>query len=155
MKKILCIYSLIVLCALPVQAQFRKFIPINTPGVIPEGAVPVDQWQSIDRKVIELGVRDVMQSWNGQGLGQKLAEEFYDAQRLEDAISTSAPRNAKVRVMAVQGQQLLQQYLIENKRISHVSVTVKTQVEYEDAQNGFQVRPGTQELVLRVTEDAS
>ena len=86
-----------------------------------------------------------------------LADNFYDKSRLADALTTNVPRDARLRVVAIQGMQTLNQYLQNTpsgveQRVSRVSVTVSTQVEYNDPQSGFRHLDGSNEYILRITE---
>lgn len=132
--------------------EFRQLKAIPTPATLPADAVAVKDLQPIAREIIEEGVENVMAHWNTPQLQEVLSEDFYDAQRLEDNVQTYAPRDADIRLLSIRGHQLLQQYRQNGNRISRVSVTVSTQVEFEDPAQGFQTRQGTLELVLKVTE---
>lgn len=132
--------------------EFRQLKTIPTPATLPTGAVAVKDLQPIPRAVLEEGVENIMAHWNTPQLEEVLSEDFYDAQRLEDNVLTYAPRDANIRLLSIRGHQLLQQYRQDENRISRVSVTVGTQVEFESPAQGFQTRQGTIELILKVTE---
>ena len=155
----------VLLCALgaaPAAAQeLRQFNPIMGPGAtapLPAGAQPVKNFVPITRAEVEAGVRRVMESWNTPQFEQKLAENFYDKQRLGDALDTLVPRDAKIRVLGLQGTQTLSQHVVPDPSglfdtyISRVSATVRTQIEFSSPQGGFQRRDGTNEIILRITQ---
>ena len=107
---------IVLICALgaaPAAAQeLRQFNPIMGPGAaapLPAGAQPGREFVPISRAEVEAGVRRVMESWNTPQFEQKLAENFYDKQRLGDALDTLVPRDAKIRVLGLQGTQTLSQ----------------------------------------------
>jgi hypothetical protein len=134
--------------------EFRSINHIKTPGKVPQGAVAVSQQVPPSREDVTRGVHELMDAWNNGNISEKLADNFYDAQLLEDTISTFVPRDAKIRVLGIQGQQLLQQYEKDGARVSRVSVTVRQQVEFSDPDRGFLRVPGVTELILRITEPA-
>ena len=68
-------------------------------------------------------------------------------------LAAGVPRDAGLRIVSIQGSQILTQYTMagpdgQQALYSRVSVTVRTQVEYNDAQKGFQRLEGTNDLVL-------
>jgi hypothetical protein len=148
--------------AAPAAAQeWRQFNPIIGPGVtapLPAGARPVGDFVPVPRQAVESGVRRVLDAWNTPQFEQKLSEAFYDKARLGDALDTLVPRDAKIRVLGVQGTQTLSQYVVADPSglfdtyVSRVSATVRTQVEFNSPQSGFQRRDGTNEIILRVTQ---
>ena len=102
---------------------------------------------------IEAAVRDIAASWNTPALEPLLAENFYDKSRLLSALAAGVPRDAGLRLVSIQGSQILTQYTMAGPDgrpalYSRVSVTVRTQVEYNDPQKGFQRLDGTNDLVL-------
>ncbi len=141
--------------ALPAAAQEgRGFNPIARPSqapVLPDGAVAVNPPRPLPRETIERAVRQVLEAWNERRLDRVLAKDFRDRERLVDALETKVPRDAKLRLTAVQGWQVLSQFRRGATVVSRVSVTVRTQVEFNDPAAGFQARDGTNEFVLTVT----
>jgi len=141
--------------------ELRQFNPIIGPGVnapLPAGARPVRDFVPVPRQAVESGVRRVLDAWNTPQFEQKLSENFYDKARLGDALDTLVPRDAKIRVLGVQGIQTLSQHVVADPSglfdtyVSRVSATVRTQVEFSSPQSGFQTRDGTNEIILRVTQ---
>ena len=106
----------------------------------------------IERDKIERAVKKVTDAWGSGQLGQVLSPGFRDRDKLMDAIQTKVPRDAKLRVTAIQGWQVLDQYRQGESLVSQVSVTVRTQVEFGDPTAGFQARDGTNEYVMTLTE---
>ena len=143
--------------------EFRGLRPIVTPGVqapLPPGAQPVvGTFKPIDRRELEEVIRALLAKWNTPEFDSTLAETFYDRTRLQDALNTSVPRDARLRVLSVQGIQTLDQHVVAEPSglpidtvVSSVSATVRAQVEFNDAALGFQRREGVIELILRVTQ---
>ncbi|HKK15254.1 MAG TPA: hypothetical protein VJ981_01005 [Gammaproteobacteria bacterium] len=144
--------------------QFRQMVPIATPEFtganLPEGAVPVKQVKPLDRSAVESMLRGVLEKWNAPGMSETLAQEFYDTSRLLDAMDTIVPRDATLKLQSIQGIQTLQQYLMPggdgggDEIVSIVSVTARTQVEFDKPGAGFVRLPGVNEYVLKITEAA-
>ena len=105
-------------------------------------------------------LRGVLGKWNKPGMSETLAQEFYDSRRLLDAMDTIVPRDATLKLQSIQGIQTLQQYLVpaadsgQNEIVSIVSVTARTQVEFEKPGTGFVRLPGVNEYVLKITTAA-
>lgn len=142
--------------------QFRAVRPIATPGAeatVPPGARPVPRMQALTREQVEPLARRVVAAWNTPKMAQTLAESFYDRSRLLDTVDGVVPREATLRLQAVQGVQTLQQYLRPSadgdgeEQVSIVSATVRAQLEF-NAPGGFRRVSGTTELLLEVTEPA-
>lgn len=142
--------------------QFRLMIPIATPAEsnLPKGAVPVKQVKPLNRGAVESMLRGVLDKWNKPGMSETLAQEFYDSSRLMDAMDTIVPRDATLKLQSIQGIQTLQQYLVQgtnggqNNLVSIVSVTARTQVEFEKPGAGFVRLPGVNEYILKITTTA-
>lgn len=156
---IVCLISGIVYS---VQArQFRLFNPIASPEAptvnLPEGAIEAVQLEPLEREFIDEAVKEAIAQWNTPGMAETLAEEFYDSSRLLDAMGTIVPRDAALRVQSVQGVQTLQQYNVsgddgQEVKVSVVSVTVRTQLEFTSPQTGFVRLPGVNEFILEVEQ---
>ncbi|MSR13773.1 MAG: hypothetical protein EXR86_04260 [Gammaproteobacteria bacterium] len=142
--------------------QFRYLQPIATPSTrsaaLPAGATPVEPIVALSRDQVEPALTRVIESWNSQALGEQLGDGFYDKSRLLDAIDTTAPRDASLRLQSIQGVQTLQQYLEPDpvtegstRLVSRVSVTARTQLEFTAGDGSFTRRPGVNEFILRIT----
>lgn len=133
----------------------RTFNPIARPAArpaLPDGAVRVTPPIPLTREQVERAVTRVAEAWGGRQLDQVLAPQFRDRQKLVDALETKVPRDASLRVTAIQGWQVLDQYRKDGALVSRVSVTVRTQVEFNDPAAGFQARDGTNEYVMTLTD---
>lgn len=160
----ICVALTVLLGGLP-QAQsqeMRRFNRIVTPlaaPTLPPGARAVTSARPVSRAKVESAVQQIAASWNTPLLESLLAENFYDKRRLMDSLSTVVPRDAKLRVLAIQGIQTLNQYMQAGAQgeqlVSRVSVTLRTQVEFNDPHDGFRRLEGDNEVVLLVFEPAS
>ncbi len=143
-------------CALPASSQEgRTFNPIArraAPPALPDGAVRVSPPQPIARERIEQAVGQIASAWNERRVEKVLAPTFQRKEELADALQTKVPRDAALRVMAIQGWQVHDQYVQDGQRITKVSVTLRTQVEFNDPSAGHQVRDGTNEYRVTLTE---
>lgn len=145
---------------LAVAQEFRTISPIRAPRTpLPQGAQRVVPQKSVDRAKVEEAVAKIAAAWNTPDLERHLAPGFHDRARLTDNLASRAPRDARLRVLGIQGMQVLDQYLQPGSAgrpptiVSQVSVTVRTQIEFNDAA-GFQRLDGTNELVIEIPEIA-
>jgi hypothetical protein len=139
----------------PLHAEAREFRMLNAipaPAALPDGAVAVQQFTPVDNRLVESTVKKLVASWNTQDIEKFLGKDFYDKQRLADNIQSFIPRDAKLDLLSVQGQQTLQQYEEDGMRVSRVSVIVNTQIEFNHPTAGFQRFPGRTELVFKVKQ---
>ena len=137
--------------------EFRTFKSIRTPKALPEGAKVGKEVQPVDRKIMEGAVKKLIRSWNTAGMENMLAEDFFDKSRLFDSIDDKVPRDAKLSILSIQGIQTLSQQIQTDTAgaeivVSTVSVTVKSQLEFNDETDGFQRREGTNEYIFRVKQ---
>ncbi len=146
--------------AVSVQArEFRAIAEISQPGALPAGAAPVKKVRPVSRATVQKVVERLMASWNTTDLARYLGKDFYDKQLLLDSIDSFVPRDARIRILSIQGIQTLQQWKQPHPRepstallVSRVSVTVRTQVEFNDPNAGFQSRIGTNDYVLKIKQ---
>ena len=140
---------------------FRRLNQISSPAKakkMPNGAKAVKKTIAIPRQVLRKAVMDVMSSWNKQDFETALDDTLYDKRRLLDSMDRKAPADARIRVIATRGIQILQQYITpadsaHGKPVltSVVKATVRSQIEYNDPQKGFQRIDGTNDYILRLT----
>ncbi|MCP5041853.1 MAG: hypothetical protein GY944_12560, partial [bacterium] len=102
--------------------------------------------------------KEIYDAYNTPELAEHLADDFYDGQRLVDSIDAQVPRDARMRVLAIQAPQTLSQRREQGPSgdvlVSTISVSVRAQLEYSDPRRGFQRLEGTSELVIRIREAA-
>lgn len=151
---LLCI--LLAACAPPAPAQEgRAFNPIARPAArapLPEGAVRMSPPRPIPRERIEQAVAAIASAWNERRVGQVLSPDFPRGRELADALQTKVPRDAALRVTAIQGWQVHDQYARGGQVVSKVAITLRTQVEFTDPAAGFQARDGTNEYLVTLTD---
>ena len=137
-------------CAPASATEFRVLQPIATPGGGLAAAGPV--LRPVGRETVEAAAREIFARYNTPDLAAALAGEFFDAERLADAVTRAVPRDARMRVLSVQGAQTLGQAVRGSALVSTVSAVVRAQLEFNDPVRGFQRREGTNELLLRIRE---
>jgi len=121
---------------------------------IPAGAREAATKHAVDTAIVEAAVRELAAAWNTPALRALLANSFPQKDQLVDTLAR-VPRDARLRVVAVQAVNTLNQWeeSLGDGRwqpVSRVSATVRTQIEYNDPRTGFQRLDGTNELVLVV-----
>ena len=136
--------------------EFRQVIPLLPPGSKPNlSYAPSGQIiKPVEPKVIDAAVKTICDSYNTPAFAEKLSANFYDAAKLNDSITENVSRDAKLRVVALRNSHILSQTIEGNQLVSHVSVTVQSQLEFNNA-SGFQQRDGTNELILKITQKVS
>lgn len=162
MRLLILFAALFAACSLAHAQEVRQLNRIAVPDAVqklPPGARALATPLPVPPERIDEAVQAVVAAWNTPKLAPLLADYFYDKSRLLDALNTQVPRDAKLRVLSIQGMQTLLQYVQKNEGgveqlKSRVSVTLRTQVEYNDAQTGFQRLDGTNEVILLITEAA-
>jgi len=141
--------------ALAANAQESRMLnPITRPqakAALPGGAIPVKPPVPVPREKGEAAVQKLAAAWSDRKLDGVLGSQFSDRDRLVDALQTKVPRDARLRVVSVQGWQVLEQHRIGGFLVSKLSVTASTQVEFGGAA-GYQVRPGTNEYILTLND---
>jgi len=150
---------LIVFClhtSITFASEFRTFRPILTPIAMPQGAAVQANIKPVSRQLAEKAVGKLIDAWNSNQLDGVLATEFTDKSRLTDAMNSKVPRDARLEVLGIQSMQTLQQSVVDSPNgkllVSTVSVTVKTQLTFNDPANGYQRREGINEYILRIKQ---
>jgi hypothetical protein len=158
MIRLSLILLMVVVLFSPVHGgDFRAFNPIPTPNAkMPPGTTPVTKPIPVDAREVEKAVEKIIGAWNTPNLDTKLGSDFYNKSRLLDTMATNVPKDAKIRLLAVQGIQTLNQHIAPDPLngssllVSMVSATARTQIEFNDPVRGFQRGEGTNEYILRV-----
>lgn len=138
-------------------SEFRAIRPIMTPqrAQAPGQAQPA-RWAPVQRKKVVDAVKEVIAAWNENRVEDVLDERFYDRSRLSDAMQGKVPRDARLEPLAIGEVQTLSREEVDTPEgrmmRSTVMVTVKTQVTYNDPQQGYQRRQGVNTYVLTITE---
>ena len=143
----------------PVHAkEFRDIHRLNKPSSAEkEGYGKIIK--PLEKSVVEAAVGEVFSKYNTPDFGSLLADSFYNKNLLTNAVDSKVPRDATIRVLGMQGMETMGQTIQSRagsnsqKLVSIVSVTVKAQMEFNNS-SGFQRREGTNELLLKITQDA-
>jgi hypothetical protein len=164
MKKLFAITCIILLIfsftAIGTYAQeVRRIQPIKSPVTIEEplaeGVQPVREPVPVDRQIVEKTMQAIANSWNSPDMIKMLGKNFYEKERLIDSMNTKAPVDARLRLLSVGSYRVINQGIKIDSAgeflISRISVIARTQVEYNDPQNGFQRRQGEQEYIIKIT----
>ena len=155
-QKIIVVFFLIQFLSLPAHAkEFRDIQRLKKPEVEGEAAKII---QPVESAVVEQAVEEVFSKYNTPEFEALLSKGFYNKDRLTTAIDEKVSRDATMRVLGIRGIETLGQTIQAdssgvNKLVSTVSVTVRSQMEFSNS-SGFQRRDGTNELILRITQDA-
>lgn len=152
--------SAALLAAFPASAQeSRQLNRIVTPDSarrLPLGARAVAAIEPVSAQTVEAAVRQLAAAWNTPNLPKYLAPNFYGKDRLVESVNRQLPRDAKLRVLGIQSMQTVSQYIQPDGTgelvVSRVSVTVRTQIEFNDPRTGLRRLEGTNEFTLRVAE---
>lgn len=139
-----------------VQAQeMRQLNHIASPekSMLPAGARMLVMPRPVPAELIEFAAQQIVAAWNTPKFADLLADYYFDKSRLLDTLAAEVPRDAKLRLLGILGSQTLEQYVQDDENgvprlYSRVSVTLRTQLEYNDAQAGLQRLDGTNELIL-------
>ncbi|WP_171091684.1 hypothetical protein [Usitatibacter rugosus] len=160
--------AVLALAAVPALAQeSRPFNPIGRPGgaavpgapVAATGSAPIaPPPPSAVRATVNKSIQKLADAWNTPELRKLLSPTYYDRDRVGDALVSKVPRDATLRVLGVESIQVLAQYTqpttdgMEQEVITKVSVTLRTQVEFNDPVLGFQRREGLNEAIFTLKE---
>lgn len=136
--------------------EWRSIRPIATAGPLPAGAKRVET-KPIPVPAIRQAAEQFAAAWNQSSGDDTLSANFYDASRHRDAMVTGVPRDAKLVLESVRGVQTLQQFetidaVHGRVRVSTVSATLSTRLQFNDPGQGFVSVPGVNEVLLEVME---
>lgn len=148
--------ALAIALAAPAAAGFRQLDPIAAPGQAPSGMAPVALVRPLPRELVEDEIRRFLASWNTPDLARYIDQDFVGRERLLEAMDIQVPRDASLRILAIQGVQTLEQYAVKETDAAQlitsvVSATVRSQVEFDDPVLGHQRLGGMNELILAIT----
>ncbi|MDF1719397.1 MAG: hypothetical protein P1U65_01855 [Minwuia sp.] len=163
MRKLLVILALILFCAATVAEarELRRLNRIQTPdqsaALLPTGAVRIARVNPVPRAEVERFLDAFARDWNSGNQGGYVADDFVDRARLAENQDIRVPRDAVLKVQAVQGVQTLQQARLtaddgERRIVSTVSATVRTRIEFNDQTLGFVVLTGTNDFLMEFQE---
>lgn len=140
--------------------ECRRIQPIKSPDAVEaplaEGVRAVKEQIPVDRQTVEKTMQKIAESWNTPEMSKKLANSFYEKDRLMDSMNGNAPVDARLRILSVGSYRLINQGIKSDPGgdllISRISVIAKTQIEYNNPTNGFQRRQGEQEYIIKITQ---
>ena len=137
--------------------QVRRIPTPTTAKERPPNAKAVKAIKPISPDTLRAAMNEFADSWNGEEMGEMIDDSFFDSSRLGDAMIAEVPRDAKLRLLSVRGSQVLEQYIAPRNeggqvRISMVTITADTQIEFNNASNGFVRIPGSNEFLIEVRE---
>jgi hypothetical protein len=141
--------------------ELRRLNRIQTPdqsaALLPTGAVRVARVNPVPRAEVERFLADFARDWNSGNQGSYVADDFVDRARLVENQDIKVPRDAVLKIQAVQGVQTVQQARLttddgERRIVSTVSATVRTRIEFTDQALGFVVLTGTNDFVMEFQE---
>jgi len=144
-------------------SEFRSFQPILTPALQNQGRTVASSahgkvLKPISRNQAEKAVDTIIAAWNANNVNSVLSDKFFDKSRLNDAMNSKVPRDAQLSLLAIQDVQTLQQKTMDSPSgkllVSMVSITVKTQLTFNDPVNGYQRREGVNEYIIRIKQRA-
>ena len=143
-------------------AEMRQFNAIRTPAkvasLLPVSAEPVAEVAPVAIGVVAKAIREFAAAWNTPAVFNMITDDFVDKSILQDSTATNVPRDAKLKILAIQGVQTLQQARLKSPTgkdilLSTVIATVRTQIEFNDPTSGFVRLEGTNDYFLEVKEE--
>ncbi|NOX10073.1 MAG: hypothetical protein GXP22_11435 [Gammaproteobacteria bacterium] len=143
-------------------SEFRAFSLIRSPSsersnLVSQSSVALKtDIQVVSSKMVQDAVSKLVAAWNSNGLSTIVTDSFIDKSRLLDSVNSQIPRDAQLRVLAIQNTRTLNQHVADSPSgkllVSLVSTTLRTQLEFNDPAQGFQRREGTNEYILRIKQ---
>jgi hypothetical protein len=162
MKRALLLAWALALAAEGLAQESRSYNPIGRPAPQAPGAAAapaaaprlVAPATPAVRDSVMRTVELLAKTWNTPQLRALLSPGFYDRERLLEALATRVPRDAVLRILGVQAVNVLSQEVrpaangIEEEVVTRVSVTLRTQVEFNDPVAGFRRLEGLNEALI-------
>lgn len=100
-------------------AEMRQFNAIRTPAnvasLLPVGAEPVAEVAPVAVGVVAKAVREFAAAWNTPAVFNMITDDFVDKSILQNSTATNIPRDAKLKILAIQGVQTLQQARLKSQ----------------------------------------
>jgi hypothetical protein len=137
--------------------EMRTINSIPTPSKLKKEGQIVQQPIPLDNEKVRTKVEGVFNNWNNGDIGGSLSDAFYDKSRFQNAMQTNIPKDSRLKIQGMGSVQTLEQRIVNNsdgsqRRITLGSVTVNSQLEFNDPQNGFVRVPGTNEILFEMVE---
>ena len=157
MSRKYAVFSLLLILAL-VTAMLGACGPTPEPEPA-ETAVARKSLRPVSQEAVEQAVATLFAAWNKPELRDLLSSDFYEQTRLPAALATKVPRAAVIRVLSISSWQVLVQRATpadpEGTTLlvtSTISAIVRSQVEYNDPESGFERVEGLNEYVFDISE---
>ena len=137
--------------------EMRALNPVATPARLKKDGQAVAQPVPLKIEEVRANIDRTFSTWNNGDVSNVLADNFYDKSRFSDSMQTNIPKDSKVKVMGMGSVQTLEQRIVTDpsggrSRVTLGSVTVNSQVEFNDPKSGFVRVPGTNEIIFEMTE---
>ncbi len=154
--------------------EFRSFNPIQGPDQLTprwDGSAAGFQDSPDIQRILQesrarvpdlarKAVAGIFDAWSKGNVDGLLAEGFYDKSRFLDLLKLDVPRDARVRILAIESIHPLEEVssvetvpsLILRVR-TRLSAVVRTQIEFEDPGRGFRKIQGRNEFILRLNQE--
>jgi hypothetical protein len=140
--------------------EMRGIRPIPTPEPEPSQApATTEAPRPVRQETVEQAVAALFAAWNKPELREMLSADFYEQTRLPDALSVKVPRDAVIRVLSISSWQTIAQEVepadpdgTTIELTSTIAAIVRSQVEYNDPEEGFQRVEGVNEYVFDISE---
>ena len=136
--------------------EFRSIRPIPTPPPVraeAKGSV----FRPVAREQVESAINGLFAAWNTPQLMEHLSAQFYGQTRLPDTLAVAMPRDATIRVLGLEAWDTLDQEVVPARPDgllvgirSTVAVRVRSQLEFNDPEEGFQNLEGVNQYVLEI-----
>ena len=157
---LLLVLFVAVVLIVPPDLAAQELRPIN---LIPAPTRLKSDGKTIEKPIaprtglIRDNVQEALKTWNNGDISSSLTDNFYDKSRFGDAMQTSIPRDARLRVMDMGSMQILEQKIVKDpdgsqRRVTLGSVEVNSQIEFNDNKNGFVRVPGKNEIIYEISE---
>jgi len=137
--------------------EMRSINLIATPTKLKREGQVVQKPVPLDTEKVRSSVESLFNTWNNGDIGNMISDNFYEKSRFNDAMQTNIPKDSKAKIQGMGSVQTLEQRIINDpdgsrRRVTLGSVTVKSQIEFNDPKNGFIRVPGTNEIVFEMVE---
>ncbi|HUP28694.1 MAG TPA: hypothetical protein VM122_00875 [Usitatibacter sp.] len=107
---------------------------------------------AIEQRRIEYAMRQVVRTWNREYGGAELAFGFPQRDRLIDVLQSRVPRDATLRLVAIEGWRVIQPDAFASGATRAVSITARTRIDFTDASGRRQFREGVNEYHVTLAE---
>lgn len=157
----LAVAGLLLTAAAADAQQMRRSNRIATPQAVlqdaPAGSRIAERVETVPSGDVEQAVANLTEQWNSGDISGFVSDDFNDASRFNQNMTTEVPRDARLRLESVRGVQTVRQIIAPDGqggriRISTVTATAATRLEFNDPAAGFLSVPGTNEITFEVRE---